>query len=121
MDGDHVEAVVQAEGACEAEGAEADHTGDEADVDRRHPATNPAHGVMATSPATAPDAAPIVVARPLRSRSTISQPSIAADGARNVFMMAWAATPLAARAEPALNPAHRNHKMPVPNTVRRTL
>ncbi len=32
-------------------------------------------------------------------------------------MMAWAATPLAASAEPALKPAQPNHRMPVPSMV----
>ena len=52
------------------------------------PPTKPAHGVIATSPATAPDAAPSVVALPSFSCSTRSQPSIAAEAARNVFMSA---------------------------------
>jgi hypothetical protein len=82
------------------------------------PPTNPAQGVMATRPATAPDAAPSVVAWPLRIRSTTSQESIAADAARKVFMIACAATPLAANAEPALKPAQPNHSMPVPNIVK---
>src|SRR6478735_6592422 len=81
------------------------------------PPTNPAHGVIATSPATAPDAAPSVVALPSLIRSTTSQPSIAADAARNVFMGATAATPFAARADPALNPAQPNQRMPVPIIV----
>src|SRR5215204_4515852 len=72
---------------------------------------------MATSPATAPDAPPSVVAWPSFRRSATSQPSIPADAARNVFMIAWAATPSAARAEPALNPAHPNQRMPAPSTV----
>src|SRR3954462_10056037 len=40
--------------------------------------TKPAAGVMATSPATAPDAAPNVVGCPSRSFSTRIQPSMAA-------------------------------------------
>ena len=58
-----------------------------------------------------------MVAWPSLIRSTTSQPSMAADAARNVFMMAWAATPSAASAEPALNPAQPNHRMPVPSRV----
>src|SRR4051794_34601786 len=81
------------------------------------PPTNPAQGVIATSPATAPDAAPSVVALVSFTYSTRSQPSIAADAARKVFISAAAATPLAASAEPALNPAHPNHRMPVPIIV----
>ena len=81
------------------------------------PPTKPAQGVMATSPATAPDAAPSVVAWPPLSRSTTSQPSIAAAAALLVLRKAWAARPLAARAEPALKPNHPNHRMPVPSSV----
>ena len=79
------------------------------------PPTKPAHGVIATRPATAPDAAPSVVACPLLTRSTMSQPSIAADAATNVLRNACAATPLAASADPALNPNQPNHRMPVPS------
>src|SRR4051812_3293140 len=82
------------------------------------PPTNPAHGVIATSPATAPDAAPNVVACPALRRSTISQPIIAAAAATNVFMNACAATRLAASAEPALKPNHPNQRMPVPSSVK---
>ena len=42
---------------------------------------------------------------------------MAAEAARKVFMMAWAAIPSAASAEPALNPAQPNHRMPVPRIV----
>ena len=79
--------------------------------------TKPAHGVIATSPATAPDAAPSVVGWPLRSRSTISHASIAAAAATNVLMNAWAARPFAPSAEPALKPNHPNHRIPVPSMV----
>ena len=40
-----------------------------------------------------------------------------AEAARKVFMRAWAATPLAASAEPALKPNQPNHRMPVPSMV----
>ena len=76
--------------------------------------TKPEAGVMATRPATAPDAAPRLVACPSRSFSTSSQPSIAAAVATWVFMNASAAWPLAARAEPALNPNQPNHSSPAP-------
>ena len=42
---------------------------------------------------------------------------MAAEAARNVFMMAEAAMPSAASAEPALKPAQPNHRMPVPIIV----
>ena len=58
-----------------------------------------------------------MVALPSLNRSTSSQPSMAADAARKVFMMATAATPLAASAEPLLKPAHPNHRIPVPIIV----
>ena len=58
--------------------------------------TKPAHGVIATSPATAPEHAPSVVAWPVLSFSTINQPSIAAAAARWVLTSAWTAMPSAA-------------------------
>lgn len=79
--------------------------------------TNPAQGVMATMPATPPEAAPRVVTCLPLIFSTISQPSMAAAGAMRVLSRAWAATPLAPRAEPALNPNQPNHKIPVPSRV----
>ncbi len=82
------------------------------------PLTKPAQGVMATSPATAPDAAPRVVGWPSLIRSMTSQPSMPADAARNVFITAVAATPSAASADPALNPNHPNQRMPVPSMVK---
>ena len=51
------------------EGQVADRAGQRSPmVDGAMPPTKPAHGVMATRPATAPDAAPRVVAWPLGSR-----------------------------------------------------
>jgi hypothetical protein len=79
--------------------------------------TKPAHGVMATMPATAPEAAPRVVTCLPLIFSTSSQPSMAAAGAMRVLSRAWAATPLAPSAEPALKPNQPNHRMPVPRRV----
>ena len=56
------------------------------------PPTKPAHGVIATNPATRPEAAPSVVAWPVRRRSTTNQPSIAVAAAICVFTSAWAAS-----------------------------
>ena len=81
------------------------------------PPTKPAHGVIATRPATAPDAAPRVVAWPVRIRSTTSQPSIPAAAASWVFMKACAARPFAPSADPALKPNQPNQRMPVPMSV----
>src|SRR5262245_35625780 len=66
--------------------------------------TQPQAGVIATRPATAPDAAPSVVGCPSRNFSVISQPIIAAAVAVLVVVNATAAVSLAARADPALNP-----------------
>src|SRR6185503_16529246 len=79
--------------------------------------TKPAHGVMATRPATAPDAAPSVVACPLRNFSTTSHASIADAAAKCVFTSACTASSLPDSAEPALKPNHPNHRMPVPISV----
>src|SRR3954447_204974 len=68
--------------------------------------TKPHAGVMATSPATAPDAAPSVVACPVRSFSTTTQPNSPAQAASWVPMNACAAQPLAASAGPE-NPPPR--------------
>src|SRR6202008_3310080 len=77
--------------------------------------TNAQAGVIATRPATTPDAAPRLVAWPSRSRSISSQPSIAAQVAVKVLMNATPASAFAASAEPALNPNQPNHSSPAPS------
>src|ERR1700752_2563717 len=79
--------------------------------------TNPAAGVIATRPATAPDAAPSTVGLPREDHSVNIQPSAAAAVAVLVVMNAWAARPLAASALPALNPNQPNHSRLAPITV----
>src|SRR5690242_7357225 len=74
-------------------------------------------GVIATSPATAPEATPRVVGLPLRYRSTRIQPPAAAAVAIWVFMNARAAVPSAASSEPALKPNHPNHSSPAPSNT----
>src|ERR1700754_2649560 len=69
-------------------------------------------GVIATRPATMPDAAPRLVGLPSRIRSVISQPSIAAQVARMVFIIAKAAGPLAPSADPALKPEPAEPQQP---------
>ena len=61
-----------------------------------------------------PEATPRLVKWPSLTRSITAQAMPAAAAARNVFMKAWMAVPLAAKAEPALKPNHPNHRMPVP-------
>ena len=79
--------------------------------------TNPAAGVMATRPATAPDAAPRTVGLPREAHSVNIHPSAAAAVAVLVVMNAWAARPLAASALPALKPNQPNHRRLAPITV----
>ena len=78
-------------------------------------------GVIATRPATAPDAAPIEVGLPSLNFSTASQPRMPAAGAASVLRNASAATPSAAASEPALKPNQPNHSSPAPSSVSGTL
>src|SRR5690348_9624113 len=71
--------------------------------------TDEQDGVMATSPATMPDAAPSEVAWPSRMRSVSSHASMAAAVATVVVMKVAPAAPLADTADPALNPYQPNH------------
>src|SRR3954447_23937820 len=80
-----------------------------------HGTRNAQAGVMATRPATAPEANPSEVARPSRNRSTRIQPRAAVAVATWVLVKARPARPLAPRAEPALNPNQPNHSRPAPS------
>src|SRR5262245_39925330 len=79
--------------------------------------TKPEAGVMATSPATAPDAAPSTVGLPRVAHSVNIQPSAAAAAPVLVAVNAVAARPLASSALPALNPNQPNHRSAAPMTV----
>src|SRR5215510_1167072 len=68
--------------------------------------TNPAAGVMATSPATAPEIAPKALGFPLRNHSAPPQPTTAAAAARWVATKALVARLPALSALPALKPNH---------------
>ena len=72
---------------------------------------------MATSPATAPEAAPSTVGLPRIVHSVNIQPSAAAAAAVLVAMNALAARPFASSALPALNPNQPNHSRAAPITV----
>src|ERR1700744_2211669 len=72
-------------------------------------------GVMATNPATIPEAPPSVVAWPSRIRSVSSQKSMAVPVAIVVVMNVDPATPLELLAEPALNPYQPPHSRPGPS------
>src|SRR6202521_4964996 len=76
--------------------------------------TNPEAGVIATSPATAPEIAPSALARPFLSHSAALQPSAAAAAAKCVATNALVARLLAASALPALNPNHPTHRRHAP-------
>src|SRR2546423_9673895 len=83
--------------------------------------TKPLAGVMATSPATAPDAAPTVVAFPCLIHSGMIQPSTAVAVARWVATNALPARAPDVSALPALNPNQPNHRMAAPSTTNGTL
>src|SRR5215471_21785975 len=79
--------------------------------------TLPAAGVIATRPATAPEAAPSIDGLPLISHSTNVHETTAHAVARYVFMNASEAEPFASRADPALNPNQPNHSNDAPIIV----
>src|SRR6266498_3925162 len=83
--------------------------------------TNAQAGVMATRPATAPDAAPTVVGLPSRNCSTSSQPSVAAAVATIVVVKAFAAIASALSEEPELKPNQPNHSRLAPSSTNGTL
>src|SRR5208282_4453050 len=80
--------------------------------------TYPDAGVIATSPATAPLAAPSTVGLPPTHHSAATHDSAAADAPICVATNADTASPLAASALPALKPNHPTHSIPAPATVR---
>src|SRR5262245_38020887 len=79
--------------------------------------TKPEAGVIATSPATAPDAAPSMVGLPVLNHSATIQPSAARDAAVCVTTKALVARPPALSADPALNPNQPTHSMDAPMTA----
>src|SRR6058998_2190604 len=79
--------------------------------------TKPEAGVIATSPATAPDAAPSTVGLPRLIHSVNIQPSAAAAAPVLVAVNALTARPFASSALPALKPNQPNHRSPAPITV----
>src|SRR5262247_3934864 len=80
--------------------------------------TKPDAGVIATSPATAPEAAPSIVGLPVLIHSASIQPRAASDAAVCVAMNALEASPFAPSAEPALNPNQPTHSMAAPITAK---
>src|SRR5947209_1198547 len=83
--------------------------------------TKPAAGVMATSPATAPEIAPSALGLPLRIHSAAAQLKAAAAAAKCVATNALVARLLAAKALPALNPNQPTQSKQAPMKLRTTL
>src|SRR5580704_8643644 len=79
--------------------------------------TKPDAGVIATRPATAPEAAPSTDGLPLAIHSANIQPRAAAAVAICVTVIAMPARPLAATAEPALKPNQPTHSSEAPITA----
>ena len=79
--------------------------------------TYPDAGVMATRPATAPDAIPRTLGLPLAAHSVNIQPSAAAAVAIWVASIAMPARPSAATADPALKPNQPTHSSEAPISV----
>src|SRR5207245_9485501 len=79
--------------------------------------TYPDAGVIATRPATAPAAAPRTLGAPLCSQETVIQVSAAIAAAVLVTTNAFAASPPALIALPALKPNHPNQRRLAPRTV----
>src|SRR5690606_19938413 len=83
--------------------------------------TNPAAGVIATNPTTAPIQNPMAEGfLPLTASNKIQARPAAAEAVL-VVAKADAAKGPALKALPALNPNHPNHSKPVPNKTKGTL
>src|SRR5579864_4934306 len=83
--------------------------------------TNPAAGVIATRPATAPEIPPSTLGFPLRIHSAPAHPNVAAAAAKCVATNALVAKPPAASALPALKPNHPTQSMHAPMKLSTTL
>src|SRR5579884_4078107 len=79
--------------------------------------TNPEAGVMATSPATAPELPPRMLGLPFRIHSASSQPRAAAAAPKCVATNALEASGDAASALPALNPNQPTHSRQAPTQL----
>src|ERR1035438_543450 len=79
--------------------------------------TKPEAGVIATSPATAPEMPPSMLGLPDFIHSAPIHPKAAAAAAKWVATKALDARPLAAPALPALNPNQPTHSRQAPMTL----
>src|ERR1035437_4270049 len=82
--------------------------------------TNPDAGVIATSPATAPEIAPSADGLPLRHHSAAIHPIAAAAAPKCVATNAEVAKVPAASADPALNPTQPTHSRHAPTKLSTT-
>src|SRR4051812_26636531 len=83
--------------------------------------TKPEAGVMATSPATAPEMPPRTLGLPAFIHSAMTHPSAAVAAAKCVATKALVARLEAARALPALNPNQPTHSKAAPIKLRTRL
>ncbi len=83
--------------------------------------TQPQAGVMATRPATAPEAAPSIVGDPLTIHSPSIHASVAAAVASSVLANTSVAKPLASRFDPTLKPNQPTHSSAEPIMTMGTL
>src|ERR1041385_635336 len=83
--------------------------------------TNPEAGVIATSPATAPEIAPSTLGFPFLIHSANIQPSAAAAAPKWVATKALVARVDEASALPALNPNHPTHNRHAPTALKTRL
>src|SRR5262249_3938311 len=83
--------------------------------------TKPAAGVIATSPATAPEIAPKALGLPLRNHSAAHHPTTAAAAPKCVATKALRAKPPAPSALPALKPNHPTQSRHAPMKLSTTL
>ena len=87
-------------------------------INEAHIGTNPAPGVIATNPTTAPVAAPNIVGFPCSIFSISNQESNPIAAEVLVVIKACTASELAPRALPALKPNQPNHKSAAPKTTK---
>ena len=83
--------------------------------------TQPQAGVIATRPATAPEAAPSMVGVPRCTHSAKDQARAAAAVARIVFANTMLVNPFASRPEPTLKPNQPTHSSEAPIMTSGTL
>ena len=76
--------------------------------------TQPQAGVMATRPATAPEAAPSIVGVPRTAHSISVHTKVATAVASTVFRNTWPAKPFDSRFEPTLKPNQPTHSSEAP-------